>query len=88
MYNAIYLDILSPICRISIGLQSDFHDPVKVLKRIRDFRWTMTKLVLLLDKALDKEGTALTHFCKFVKDVTKNENGKHDYQDVQLQHCK
>ena len=34
MYLAIYLDILSPTRRISIDMQSDFHDPVKVVKRI------------------------------------------------------
>ena len=49
IYMAIYLDIFSPICRISIATQSDFHDPVKVVKRIKEFRWTMVKLVLVLD---------------------------------------
>ena len=37
----------------------------------------MKKLVLLLDEALGKEGTALTHFSKFIDCTTKNENGKH-----------
>ena len=50
MYMTIYLDILSPIRRISIAMQSDFQDQVKVVKRIRDFWWTMTKLLLLLHK--------------------------------------
>ena len=54
---AICLDILSPVCRVSIVMQSDFHDQVKVVKRILDFRWTMAKLVLVLEEALHKEGT-------------------------------
>lgn len=34
MYMAIYLDILLPIRRISVAMQSDFHDTMKVVKRI------------------------------------------------------
>ena len=84
MYMAIYLDILSPICSISVAMQSDFHDPVKVVKRIKEFRWTMAKLVL--DEALDKEGSALTHFTKLMKEIKVKENGKHEYQGVQLKY--
>ena len=58
MYMAIYLDILSLIHRI-VAMQSDFHEPVKVVKRIKEFRWAMAKLVLVLDEALDKKGSAL-----------------------------
>ena len=86
MYMAIYLDILSPIRRISIAMQSDFHDPVKVVKRIKEFRWTMAKLVLVLDEALDKEGSALTHFTKLMKEIKVKENGKHEYQGAQLKY--
>ena len=86
MYMAMYLDILSPICRISIAMQSDFHDPVKVVKRIKEFRWTMVKLVLVLDEALDKEGSALTHFTKLMKQIKVKENRKHEYQGVQLKY--
>ena len=86
MYMAVYLDILSPICRISIAMQSDFHDPVKVVKRLKEFRWTMAKLVLVLDETLDKEGSALTHFTKSMKEIKVKENGKHEYQGVQLKY--
>ena len=83
---AIYLDILSSIRRISVAMQSDFHDPVKLVKRIKEFRWRMAKLVLVLDEALDKEGSALTHFIKLMKEIKVKENGKHDYQGVQLKY--
>ena len=85
---AIYLDILSPIRRISVAMQSDFHDPVKVVKRIKEFRCTMAKLILVLDEALDKEGSALTHFTKLMKEIKVKENGKHEYQGVQLKYYK
>ena len=42
LHMAIYLDNLSPICRITIAMRSD---PVAVVKRIWDFRWTVAKLV-------------------------------------------
>ena len=83
---AIYLDILSSIRRISVAMQSDFHDLVKVVMRIKEFRWTMAKLVLVLDEALDKEGSALTHFTKLMKEIKVKENGKHEYQGVQLKY--
>ena len=73
MYMVIYLDILSPIHKISFAMQSDFCDPVKVVKRIWGFRWTMAKL-LVPNEALDKEWRALTQFSKFIKGITKNEN--------------
>lgn len=34
MFMAIYLDIISPICKISVVMQSDFHDPAKVVKNL------------------------------------------------------
>ena len=80
--------LISSIHRISIAMQSDFHDPVKVVKRIWDFKWTMAKLVLVLNKALDKEDTNLTHFSKFIKGVMKNENKKLENQGVQLKQYK
>ena len=33
MYMVIYLNILSPIHRISIAMQKDFHEPMKVVKK-------------------------------------------------------
>ena len=32
MYMAVYLDILSPIRRISLAMQQEIHDPVKTIK--------------------------------------------------------
>lgn len=46
------------------------------------------KTSFIATQVVDKEGTTLTYFSKFIKDVMKNENGKHKYQGVQLKHCK
>ena len=82
MYMAIYLDILSPIRRISSAMQQELHNPVKVIKRIQEFNWTMTKLVIVLDEALN-EGMVLTHK-KFLDGVEISADGKPTYQGIQL----
>ena len=83
MYMVIYLNILSPIHRISIAMQKDFHEPMKVVKkRVQGFRWTMGNPVLVLDEAVDKEGMALTHISKFIKCIMKSEKRKHKYQGI------
>ena len=41
---AIYLDILSPIRRLSLGMQDEKHDPVKQVQRIQHFDLIMGKL--------------------------------------------
>lgn len=38
--------------------------------------------VLVLDKAVDKEGMALTHISKFIKYIMKSEKRKHKYQGI------
>ena len=47
MYVAVYLDILSPIRRISLAMQQEIHDRGKVIKQIKEFMWTMAKLFIL-----------------------------------------
>ena len=84
---AIYLDILSPIHRISLVMQQELHNPVKVIKRIQEFNWTMTKLVIVLDEAVN-EGTVLTHYKKFLDSVEINADGKPTYQGIQLNQYK
>ena len=60
MYMAVYLDILSPIRRISLAMQQEIHDPVKVIKRIVDHG----KIVILLERAMENTNT-LTNFKDF-----------------------
>ena len=81
MYMAVYLDILSPIHRISLAMQQEIHDPVKVIKQIKEFMWTMAKLVILFEKAMEN-ANILRNFKKFLNSITVNKEGKHLYQNV------
>ena len=56
MYIVIYIDILSPIRRVNVGMQQEIYDPVKVIHRIKEFTWIMAKLIIF-DDALSKEGS-------------------------------
>ncbi|XP_046840401.1 zinc finger protein 862-like [Xenia sp. Carnegie-2017] len=44
MYASIFVDIIGPLRVLSLGLQTDDNDPVKALRRIKEFDWTMVKL--------------------------------------------
>ena len=56
MYIVIYIDILSPIRRVNVGMQQKIYDPVKVIHSIKEFTWIMAKLIIF-DDALSKEGS-------------------------------
>ena len=43
---AIYLDLLSPLHRLSLGFQQELHDPVNAVHCIQEFTQTMAKLKL------------------------------------------
>ena len=83
VYMAVYLDILSPIHRISLAMQQEIHDHVKVIKKIKEFMWIMAKLVILLEQAMEN-ANILTNFEKFLNSITVNEEGKHLYQNLHL----
>ena len=83
LHLALYLDILQPLKVISLVMQQETHDPVKQLKHIRDFTWSMTKLSALLEESIDQTTARLTNFTKFLKDVVE-EDGTFTYQDVKL----
>ena len=83
MYMAVYLNILSPIRRVSLAMQQEIHDPVKVIKQIKEFMWTMAKLVILFEKAMEN-ANILRNFKKFLNSITVNKEGKHLYQNVHL----
>ena len=80
---AIFLDVLAPLRRLSLSFQQETHDPVKAVRRIQEFNWTMAKLQILLDTSLDEihsqEGL-ITHYRKFYDSVNDEV-----YQNIQLQ---
>ena len=71
---AIYLDVLSPLRRLSLRLQQDLHDQVKAVHRIQEFTQTMAKLKLLIDKSLDSSETLLTNYNKCLSDIEESNN--------------
>ena len=52
---AIYLDVLAPVKWLSLRFQQDIHDPVKAVRRIQEFTWTMAKLKLFMDNAIENQ---------------------------------
>ena len=85
IYMAIYLDILSPLQQLSLGLQQELHDPVKAVRRIKHFNWTMAKLRLVIDESLESpESNILTNFKKLVRNIERNENNDYIYQNIKL----
>ena len=89
---AIYLDILSPMRRLSLSFQKELHDPVKAVRRVQEFTWTMAKLQLLIENSLDSEDSIMTNYkqvlTKIVEKVFNNKDGKRKtkyfYQEVKL----
>ena len=83
VYMSVYLDVLAPIRRISLAMQQEIHDPVKVIRRIKEFTWTMAKLILIFEEAIGDDNI-LTNYTKFLGDVEVDQDGKHLYQNVKL----
>ena len=56
------IDILSPLRRLSLSMQHENHDPVKIIRRINEFTWAMSKLRLVVENSLDgNENQAKTY---------------------------
>ena len=88
IHIAIYLDVLAPIRQLS---QQNLHDPVKAVKRIKDFTWIMAKLTLLIDQDLESKTSRLTHYKRLILDIEHkviDNKTKHVYQDIVLRKFK
>ena len=70
--------------RLFQSLQQEKHDPVKTVRRIRQFTWTMTKLNALMASSLDEEGSVMTRHKKIMSMVEERENGGNYYQGIKL----
>ena len=82
---AIYLDILSPIRRLSLGMQDEKHDPVKQVQRIQHFDLIMGNLQKVLSESFDENNNVLTYYKRLIQD-TSEEEGDHVYQGIKLTH--
>ena len=80
---AIFLDILSPLRRLAVSFQQEIHNPVKAVRHIQEFTWTMAKLKLLIDQSLESTDGKMTHYNKLLSSIKVKED-KHYYQDIKL----
>ena len=74
---AIYLDVLGPIQRLSLALQQDVHNPVKMIRRIKEFSSMMRKLELKLEESLETNGI-LTNYKKIMNQLKIVEEEEED----------
>nr|XP_012560836.2 E3 SUMO-protein ligase KIAA1586-like [Hydra vulgaris] len=73
---SIYLDVLSPLRRLSLSFQNNIHDSVKAVSRVQEFTWTMAKLQILLENLLDNfldDTSVMTHYKRLSKDIRPGE---------------
>ena len=87
VYTAIYLDVPAPIRQLNLGFKQNQHDPVKAVKRVKDFTWTMAKLTLLIDQSIESNSSRLAFYKRLLADIEeKSVEGKtkYAYQDILL----
>ena len=85
MHKAIFIDILSPMHQLSLSLQRDKHDPVKVTRRLNEFTWPMSKLHLIIENSLDKDGDGQVKTCfKIFCSKVENDDGEFCYQSTKV----
>ena len=83
IHMAIFIDILSPLRRLSLSMQHENH-PVKIIHGINEFTWAMSKLRLIVENLLDgNESQVKTCLQNFISNVKKN-NDEYFYQDIKL----
>ena len=83
IHAAIYLDVLSPIKRLSIAMQQEKHDPVKTVRCVQEFTWTMEKLKVLINESLHEEGD-MTRYKRLTSLIEQKEDGHYYYQGNKL----
>ena len=85
MHISIFIDILSPMRQLSLSLQHEMHDLVKVTRRLNEFTCTMSKLHLIIENSLDEDddGQVKTCFKTFCSKV-ENDDGEFCYQGIKL----
>ena len=84
IHMAIFIDILSPLQRMSLSMQHENHDPIKIICCINEFTWAMSKLRLIVENLLDgNENQVKACLQNFIFNVKKN-NGEYFYQDIKL----
>ena len=63
MHIAIFVDMLSPMCQLSLSLKCDKHNPVKITRGLNEFTWTMSKLHLIIENSVDEDDNGQVKTC-------------------------
>ena len=70
---------------LSVSMQKEEHDPVLILRRLRNFNWTMAKLDILVKNSLEGSTQRLTNYTNFLQNVTEDDEGNNTtYQGIDL----
>ena len=67
-----------------MAFQQNEHDPMKAVRRIQEFNWTMTKLKILTESPLEGQNMRLTHYKQFLDKIDAQNDGRLYCQDVKL----
>ena len=75
--------------RLSLSFQKDFHAPVKAVRQVQEFTWTMAKLQILIENTLDSQDSIMTSYKKFLCEIVEKKSEKEGkvqyfYQDVKF----
>ena len=85
MHIAIFIDILSPMRQLSLSLQRDKHNPVKVTRHLNEFTRTISRLHLMTENSLDEHDDGQVKTCsKIFCSKVENDDGEFCYQGIKL----
>ena len=83
LYISMHLDVLQPLKVLSVGMQKEEHDPVLILRRLRDFNWTMAKLDILVKNSLQVSTQRLTNYTNFLQNICEDDECNKTYQGIE-----
>ena len=66
IHMAIFIDILSSLQRLSLSMQHEKHDSVKIICCINEFTWAMSKLQLIVENLLDGNENQVKTACRIL----------------------
>ena len=76
MHIAIFVDMLSPMRRLSFLFQRNKQDSLKVTRCLNEFTWTISKLRLIIENSLDEDDDGQVKTCfKTFSSKVENDDG-------------
>ena len=84
MHIVIFVDTLSLMGWLSLSLQHDKHNPVKVTRHLNEFTWTVEKLCLIIENSLNEDDAGQVKSCFKTCSKVKNDDGEFSHQGIRL----